>query len=237
MSSRERVEMGLQCRANWLASLFTILLSLSAMGAKFTLAAPSEPAIDDYVRSLELSYRGVKTLRAEFTQTRKWGNRTRSESGTVMLGRGGLMRWDYREPSSKLFVATRKDLFLYVPADHQVTRSRVKASDDIRVPFRLLLTRLNLRKVFADISFAEGALDSRPGNRVLRAIPRKAEEVGYNEVLMEISPEFDIRSMVITYADRSRMEFVFEDIKRNSALSPSLFDFTPPPGVEIIDQK
>jgi outer membrane lipoprotein-sorting protein len=91
--------------------------------------------------------------------------------------------------------------------------------------------------VFAAISFADGALDSKPGNRVLRAIPKKAEEVGYSEVLMEISPEFDIRSMVITYADRSRMEFVFEDIKRNSALSPSLFNFTPPPGVEIIDQK
>ena len=35
-----------------------------------------------------------------------------------------------------------------------------------------------------------------------------------SEVLMEISPEFDIRTLVITYADRSRMEFVFEDIQR-----------------------
>ena len=229
--------MELRIRTSRLAIVFSIVLLLSVICPVITLAAPSEPAIDAYVRALESSYREVKTLQAEFTQTRKWGNRTRSESGTVMLGRGGLMRWDYREPSPKLFVATSKDLFLYVPADRQVTRSRVKASDDVRVPFRLLLTRLNLRKVFAVITFAEGSLDSRPGNRVLRAIPKKAEEVGYREVLMEISPEFDIRSMVITYADRSRMEFVFEDIKRNSALSPSVFNFTPPPGVEIIDQK
>ena len=224
-------------RASRLLAAIFIALVLSAICPAMNSPAPSEPAIDAYVRALESSYRGVKTLQAEFTQTRTWGNRTRSESGTVMLGRGGLMRWDYRDPSPKLFVATSKDLFLYVPADRQVTRSRVKASDDIRVPFRLLLTRLNLRKVFAAISFADGALDSKPGNRVLRAIPKKAEEVGYSEVLMEISPEFDIRSMVITYADRSRMGFVFEDIKRNSALSPSLFNFTPPPGVEIIDQK
>lgn len=223
------------------ASAYTLtcatLLALSVILPSPMPAAPAGPGIDEYVRTLESSYKGVRTLRAEFTQTRKWGNRIRTESGTVMLARGGLMRWDYREPSPKLFVATAKDLILYIPADRQVTRGRVKASDDIRVPFRLLLTRLNLRKVFAEISFADGALDARPGDRVLRAIPRNAEQMGYNEVLMEVSPEFDIRSMVITYADRSRMEFVFEGIERNSPLSPSLFTFTPPPGVEIIDSK
>ena len=199
------------------------------VGATAALGASTEAGIDDYVHALESSYRGVNTLQAEFTQTRKWGNRTRTESGTVHLARGGLMRWDYREPSPKLFVATGKELLLYVPADNQVTRSKVKASDDIRVPFLLLLSRLNLRKVFAEISFADGALDSKPGDRVLRAIPRKAEEAGYSEVLMEISPAFDIRTLVITYADRSRMDFVFEDIKRNGALSPALFSFVPPP--------
>jgi outer membrane lipoprotein carrier protein len=208
--------------------------SLQAMGAN---ALAADPDIEGYVHALEKSYRGVSTLRAGFTQTRKWGNRVRTESGTVMLGRGGLMRWDYREPSPKLFVATGKDLFLYVPADNQVTRSKVKASDDARVPFRLLLTRLNLRKVFGEITFASGALDARPGNRVLRGIPRKAEEAGYSDVLMEISPEFDIVTLVITYADRSRMEFVFDSIERNSPLAPSLFNFTPPPGVEVIEQK
>lgn len=215
----------------------SIVLAFVAAGVRTAKGDSSEAGIDDYVRALEASYRGVKTLRAEFTQTRKWGNRTRTESGTMHLARGGLMRWDYREPSPKLFVATGKDLVLYVPADHQVTRSKVKASDDVRVPFRLLLSRLNLRKVFSEISFADGALDSKPGHRVLRAIPKKAEEAGYGEVLMEISPEHDIRTLVVTYADRSRMEFVFEDIQRNRAFSPSLFSFTPPPGVEVIDQK
>ena len=176
--------------------------------ALVTIAAdavePSVLSLEEYVRQLESSYRGVKTLKAEFTQTRRWGNRTRTESGTVHFARGGLMRWDYREPSPKLFVATGKDFFLYVPADNQVTRSKVKASDDVRVPFRLLLTRLNLRKVFREIRFADDATGAHNANRVLRAIPKKAEEAGYGEVLIEITSEFDIRRLVITYADRSR---------------------------------
>ena len=200
-------------------------------------AAPPPAAIDDYVRTLESSYHDVRGLRAEFTQRHSWGNRTREESGTVYFARGGLMRWDYREPSAKLFLATSKLLILYVPAENQVTRSPVKSSEDVRVPFRLLLSRLNLRRVFSRIEFADGAWEAPPGNRVLRAIPKRAEESGYAEVLMEITPTFDIRRLRVIYLDRSQMEFLFERIQRNAPLNPSLFSFTPPAGAEIIDQR
>ena len=217
-----------------LAAISAVALLLTA---GITLAGPVGPPIADYVRALESSYRDVKALRAEFTQTHFWGNRTRVESGTVCFARGGLMRWDYREPSPKLFLATAKSLILYVPAENQVTRSPVKSSEDIRVPFRLLLSRLNLGKVFARIEFADGAIDAQPGSRVLRAFPKKAEESGYAEVLMEITPSLDIHRLVITYIDHSRMEFVFDRIQKNVPLSSALFDFTPPAGAEIIEQK
>ena len=212
------------------------LVALILAASSFAGAAPPA-AIDDYVRALETSYRDVRALRAEFTQRHDWGNRTREESGTVYFARGGLMRWDYREPSIKLFLATSKMLILYVPAENQVTRSPLKASEDIRVPFRLLLSRLNLRRVFSRIEFADGALDTQPGSRVLRAIPKRAEESGYSEVLMEITPTFDIRRLRVIYLDRSQMEFLFEHIERNAPLRPSLFSFTPPQGAEIIDQR
>jgi outer membrane lipoprotein carrier protein len=201
--------------------------------AAILVAAPSD--IDSYVKALESSYHGVRTLRAEFTQTYQWGARTRVETGTVSFAHGGLMRWDYREPSPKLFLATRKDLFLYIPAENQVTRSPVKSSEDIRVPFRLLLSRLNLHKVFRKIEFADDALDAQPGNRVLKAIPKHSDEA-YSDVLMEITPHLDIRRLVVSYTDRSRMEFVFDHIERNVAFRPTLFQFTPPPGAEIIKQ-
>ena len=214
-----------------------MLLVLLVAAPCFAGGATPPTSIDDYVRALESSYRDVRDLRAEFTQRHAWGNRTREESGTVYFARGGLMRWDYREPSPKLFLATSKMLILYVPAENQVTRSPLKSSEDVRVPFRLLLSRLNLRRVFSKIEFAEGALEAQPGSRLLRAIPKRAEESGYSEVLMEITPSFDIRRLRVIYLDRSQMEFLFEHIERNAPLSPSLFRFTPPQGAEIIDQR
>lgn len=211
------------------------LLGLASVGRGES--RDTNPPLEQYVRALESSYRGVQSLRAEFTQTHVWGARTRVESGTVFFARGGLMRWDYLEPSPKLFLATSKQLMLYVPAENQLTRSPVKSSEDVRVPFRLLLSRLNLRKVFSKIEFADDALKPQPGCRVLRAFPKGGIDEAYSEVLMEVAPTFDIRRLVVVYADRSRMDFMFDRIERNVALNPSLFRFVPPPGVEIIEQR
>jgi len=215
-------------------ALLCVLGSFALAGR--TVAAEPAASLEHYVRALESSYRGVQTLRADFTQTYQWGGRTRVESGTVYFARGGLMRWDYREPKPKLFLTSGKHLLLYIPEEKQLTRTPVKSSEDIRVPFRLLLSRLNLRKVFAKIEFADAALEAAPGDRILRAFPKRGQDEMYSEVLMEVTGAFDIRRLVVFYADRSRMEFTFDRIERNAAFSPALFRFAPPPGTEVIEQ-
>jgi outer membrane lipoprotein carrier protein len=146
------------------------------------------------------------------------------------------MRWDYERPSEKLFVSDGKQVSLYIPDEHQLTRSALKASDDYRVPFELLLSRLNLKKVFARVELADGALDRDPPDHVLRAYPKKEFSEDYSDVLIEVDAQFDIRRLVVNYPDHSRMEFRFDHIERNPALSPTLFRFTPPAGTEVIDQ-
>jgi outer membrane lipoprotein carrier protein len=196
---------------------------------------PSIP-LEQFVRAFESSYRGVDTLRAEFRQTYTSGGRTRVESGTVSLAKGGRMRWDYREPEAKLFVSDGKNLFLYVPGEKQVRQSAAKASEDFRTPLSVLLSRLSLRKVFSKIEFADQALEPEAGNRVLRGYPRKEFEDEYRQVLIELSPQMDIRRLIVLYADNSTMEFVFTHLQRNTALPPSTFRFVPPADAEVIQE-
>jgi outer membrane lipoprotein carrier protein len=188
------------------------------------------------VHQFESSYHAVRTIRANFTQTYISGGRTRIESGIVYFARGGLMRWDYERPQPKLFLSDGKTLLLYIPAEKQLTRSSLKASDDIRIPFRLLLSRLELRWVFSRLEFAPDALAHQPADRVLRAYPKKGFQGDYQQVVMVISPQLDIRRLLVTLPDQSTMEFSFDDIGRNVPLRRALFRFTPPPGTEIIDQ-
>jgi outer membrane lipoprotein carrier protein len=201
------------------------------------LRAQTPPSADAYVQQFESSYHDVRSLRADFTQTYTLGGRTRIEAGNVAFARGGLMRWDYQRPTPKLFVSDGKQVSFYIPEDHQLTRAPLKSSEDYRVPFELLLTRLNLRKVFARVEMADAALEHDPADHVLRAFPKKEYAADYTDVLIELDPQFDMRRLVVNYPDHSRMEFRFDHIERNPSLPHSLFQFIAPAGTEIIDQR
>jgi outer membrane lipoprotein-sorting protein len=95
---------------------------------------------------------------------------------------------------------------------------------------------LDLRRVFARFEFA-GPMNHDPAARVLRAYPKKEFAGDYQDVLIELGARFDVRRLVVDYADHSRMEFQFDRLERNPALPQSLFQFLPPPGTEIIDQR
>ena len=212
-------------------------LALLLAGAGLASAAGRPVGqLDQLVQGIESRYRSVRTLRAAFTQTYAWGETRRVESGTAYFARGGLMRWDYREPKDKLVVSDGKKLWLYLPEERQVTRSPVKSIDDARVPFPLLVSHFDLRRMFSKIEFAEQALKAEPGDRVLRGYPKRAYEEEYSQVLMEVTPQFDVRRLVVFYPDRSVMEFSFERIERDVALASALFKFAPPAGTEVIDQ-
>ncbi len=214
-----------------------LLAWLAGIPAAFT-SASNNPGIplEEYVLRFERSYQGVRTLKADFTQSYfAWGRR-RVESGTVYLEQGGKMRWEYQRPEQKLFLSNGKDLFLYIPEEKQLTVSPVKSADDVRIPLAVLLSRIDLKKMFSRIEFANQALRPDPGDRVLRGIPRSRFRGDYSSALIELTPTFDIRRLVVFYPDNSTMQFDFSNFRRNLAVSPSLFDFTPPPGTEVIHQ-
>ena len=198
--------------------------------------SPTQLPLDQFIKAVQSSYHDVHALRADFTQTYVAGGRTRVESGTVIFARGGRMRWDYREPGKKLFLTDGKEVLLYLPGQNQLNRSSVKASEDYRIPFRLLLSRLDLRKVFSRFEDAGSAFKHDPEDRVIRAYPKHGEKEGYKQVVMEFDPQLDIRRLELVYTDNSVMKFRFDHIDRNPRLSASLFHFTPPPGTEVIAQ-
>lgn len=210
---------------------------LAARAAYGAGAPVPSVSLEEYLRQFESSYREVRSLRAEFTQTYVLGGRTRLESGTVYLARGGKMRWDYQQPKEKIFLSDGRMLLLYIPEEKQLTRSSAKTSEDFRAPLRLLLSRFNLHRVFSRVEFADKAWEHDPANQVLQAYPKRGFEEDYREVLMELDPEFNILRLQVLYPDQSVMEFRFDHLERNVVLQPSLFRFAPPAGTEIIDQR
>lgn len=210
---------------------------MNAPGLSATPATVSGLPLDQFINKVQKSYHEVRAIRADFTQTYNAGGTNRVESGTVVFARGGRMRWDYRTPEKKVFLSNKKEVLLYLPEEQQLNRSSVKQSEDYRVPFRLLLSRFDLRKVFSRFEDANNEFHHAPEDRVIIAYPRNADKIGYRRVVMEFDPQMDIRRLEIYYTNNTVMKFKFSHIDRNPTLAAAMFQLTPPPGTQVINHE
>ena len=72
------------------------------------------------------------------------------------------------------------------------------------------------------------------GDVILRGIPRGAED-RVTDVLLEITPEHQIRRIKISAVDGSTTEYRFADQKEDIPLDDARFHFVAPAGVETVE--
>jgi outer membrane lipoprotein carrier protein len=186
-------------------------------------------AVDDH-------YNHLQTLQAEFNETYSGAGIERDESGSLWLKKPGKMRWEYRSPKEKLFLSDGKDAWFYLPGEHQARRSSVKKLDDLRSPLSFLLGKTRLEKELDGLSLAPDVAPVTPGNTVLRGVP-KAMADRVNEVLLEITPDYRIARIQFEEADDSVTEYRFSQQQENAAIADQRFRFSPPPGVEVVEEE
>jgi len=174
-------------------------------------------------QTIEKRYNSTRTLIVEFTQVYEGGGRARAESGTLTLLKPGRMRWDYG--GGKTFVADGKTLWFYVPNANRAERSKAKESEDLRAPLAFLLGRLDFSRDFRELR--------EEGDEIV-AVP-KSEKAPYREVRFVASEDGRIERVTVMGRDASTMRFEFANERRNVAVDPNAFRFTPPPGTEIVE--
>ena len=214
---------------------FKLVPTLALMTLATTYMAQALPSVQAVARGVDEHYNHLRSLEAQFTQIYQGGGVQRSETGTLRLKKPGKMRWDYRSPEEKLFVSNGKDAWLYLPQEKQARRSALKNLDDLRSPLAFLLGKTKLEKELQGLSFAPDVQAWKPGDSILRGIPRGMEDQ-VEQVLLEISPDYRIVRILIQGRDDSITEYRFSDEKENVALSDKQFEFTPPPGSETVDE-
>jgi outer membrane lipoprotein carrier protein len=192
--------------------------------------------LPDLARAVDQHYNSLKSFKAAFTEIYQAPGVSRTESGTLWLKKPGKMRWEYHEPQEKLFVSNSQVAYFYVPGERQARKTSVKKLDDLRSPLRYLLGKTRLQKELDGLSFAPDITPLQPGDMVLRGIP-KALKDRVSEVLLEINAAHQIARILIRELDGSTTDFHFSEIQENVPVQDSLFRFTPPPGVETIQDE
>jgi outer membrane lipoprotein carrier protein len=186
--------------------------------------------LETLIHKTEARYNKAQSLKLDFSETYTGiGRPVQSESGVLYLRKPGRMRWEYTMPPGKLFLSDGKEVYLYVPGERRAERQKLRESADMRAPLAFLLGKLDFSKEFKSLKIRDDGQ-----NQWIVAEP-KSQNLAYTEVEFRALPTGEIRNVRVTGQDRSKLEFTFSNEQLNAPVSPSLFVFNPPAGVEVVE--
>jgi outer membrane lipoprotein carrier protein len=190
------------------------------------------PSASDVAAALQRKYDSLRDFSADFTHAYEGGvlRKKVSERGTLMVKKPGKMRWNYTTPEEKVFVSDGRRIYLYVPADKQVTVTAVPDQDQATTAVLFLAGKGNLTRDFA-VSFVPGA----PADKYkLRLEPKQVErDYEWLELLVDRAT---MRIVTLHAGDRQggQSAFLFTNFKENTGLADKVFEFRIPRGVDVI---
>jgi outer membrane lipoprotein carrier protein len=210
---------------------------IGLLGVSLAVSAfAADARLDSLLKSVESRYNRAKTLQVVFHEEyTPQGKPRRSESGTLMLRKPRLMRWDYDQPKGKLFVSDGKYLWLYTPSENRAEKMKFQETEDLRAPLAFLLGKLNFEKEFRNL---EGRLDGAEGasgtDMRIKAEP-KTDNLPYSAVEFVVTADSRIKEVKVMGFDHSILNFVFEQEKVDPALDGKLFQFQVPKGAQLVE--
>ena len=206
------------------------LISVAVVGLAMSGAAGAQaPSAKALAAKVDAHYNHLHSLTARFTERYRGMGIDRTETGTLTLSKPGRMRWAYDAPSGKIFVLDGKNAVSYTPGDSQALRTPAKQLDDLRSPLRFLLGHTEIAKELDGLT-----LTLVSGGYTLSGVPKGMAQ-SVQSIGITVDAAGQILGMRIVQVDGAETSFVFTDISENVATPDSEFEFTPPPGVTIIN--
>ena len=177
---------------------------------------------------LQAFYKDVRSLRGDFTQTVYDAHMKVKQraQGTFAIRRPDRFHWAYQKPYQQLIVSDGTKVWIYDSDLQQVT---VKKLDEAlgSTPALLLSSSVALERNFTlvDAGTAE--------NQQWVALTPRDKDAGFEGIRLGFDGK-SLRSMILkdNFGQTTRVEF--SDLQRNPSLPDTLFQFAPPPGVDVI---
>ena len=212
------------------------LLSASFLVVYFasigSATAPLQDSPQQVASALQAKYDSIRDFTAEFTQQYEGILRKKLvERGKVQVKKPGRMRWDYTAPDKKLFVSDGTAIYLWVPADNQVTRSPMPRQDEATTALLFLVGKGNLTRDFT-VSFVPKAPADTFGLRLEPKLPDR----DYDWLQLGLDRKtLQIRTLASGDRQGGQSLFTFTNFKENVGLADKTFEFKIPRGADVIN--
>ncbi|MCG7866891.1 MAG: outer membrane lipoprotein chaperone LolA [Candidatus Thiodiazotropha taylori] len=201
---------------------------LSGLMLLLFLSLSQSLSAESGISQLETFLQDLKTLKADFRQTLQQPDydQVYASNGVFYLRRPGQLRWEYQTPSEQLIVADGDRVWLHDIELEQVShRSQAAVLDG--TPAQLLSGtgpisqhfEINELGVESELTWVE-------------LIP-KGKEAQFSSVRLALQESrLERMEMFDNFGQVTR--FFFDDLQRNPPLDDALFEFEPPPLIDLI---
>ncbi|MEO7408450.1 MAG: outer membrane lipoprotein chaperone LolA [Vicinamibacterales bacterium] len=208
------------------------MLLLACPIAGLTIA-PVQDSAEQVASALQARYDSIRDFTADFTQQYESGilRKKLVERGKVSVKKPGKMRWDYTAPDKKLFVSDGSYVYLWVPADNQVTKSPVPKQDEATTALLFLVGKGDLTRDFI-VSFIQGAPADTFGLRLQPRLPDR----DYDWLQLQVDRKsLQIRTLKAGDRQGGQSAFTFTNFRENIGLADKTFEFKIPRGADVIN--
>jgi len=189
-------------------------------------------AVQKGASQLDAFLDGLKTYEADFTQTLLGDNNQVLEqaAGKFYLEQPGKFRWEYTKPYTQYLISDGTDLWVYDKDLEQVT---VRNMDNVidNTPAAILGGDMDVGKYYS--IHDEGRADD--GIHWMTLKPRDSGSQ-YQSVRLGFR-DGQLARMILFDSLGQKTELRFSKGRRNPRLDEKLFHFTPPRGVDVIDNR
>ncbi len=188
----------------------------------------------EVLKEVQKRYEITNDLEANFIQETlgKMMKGYSKAEGKVYFKKKGMMRWDYKTPNQKL-ISNGVTLWYYQPEEKQVLIYNVSKAIGERVPLAFLSGEGNLSRDFTLTNFNESIVQGED-HFILEMIPKQPFQA-----LAKLILTVDKKTYMVVQTDVydefgnvTRTRFI--DIKTNLSPPNSIFNFTIPPGTEVL---
>jgi outer membrane lipoprotein carrier protein len=204
------------------ARILRIVLLMGAAFAASAAHADDTSALTEYLKNL-------RSYSARFEQQRfdETGELLETATGDCSIERPGRFRWNYRDPYQQVIVSDSVKLWIYDEDLAQVTVNQVTA-DAPGTPAELLSAQFDLATRYTVTHL--GTLQAYDWYRLH---PKDAKSQ-FQEVELGFADR-EIKAMRLKDNLGQSTLLHFEDVKRNAPMAQTLFQFTPPAGVDVVE--